>query len=167
MRNTVIKTILVFLMFAMFVATAVSQNLYVKSTDGTQDSYALNTISKLSFSSGNAIVHKTDNSTVEHALSEIRYMSFKDFTGIYQSQKQGDLLIIYPNPVNNLLNIILPSDKLGGELLVIGVDGKTLISRKLVNSQTSIDLSNLPKGIYLCSYLHGTHYETVKIIKQN
>ena len=81
--------------------------------------------------------------------------------------EQANMLTVYPNPANNLLNIILPSDKLGGELQVFGIDGKTLISHKITDSQTALDLNTLPQGIYLCRYVYGTYTETVKVVKQN
>ena len=80
--------------------------------------------------------------------------------------EQANMLTVYPNPANNLLNIILPSDKLGGEMQVFGIDSKTLISHKITNSQTTLDLNALPQGIYLCRYVHGTYTETVKLLNK-
>lgn len=139
----------------------------MRNANETQEIYQLSSISKLSFSASDLIVHKTDNSTVTHAISEIRYMSFRDYVEIFMPREQEDMLTVYPNPVSNLLNINLPSDKLGGDLLVLSLDGKTLMSHKLVDSQTAIDLNALPQGIYFCRYIFGTHSETVKIVKQN
>ncbi len=139
----------------------------MRNANETQEIYQLSSISKLSFSASDLIVHKTDNSTVTHAISEIRYMSFSDHVEIFMPREQEDMLTVYPNPVSNLLNINLPSDKLGGDLLVLSLDGKTLMSHKLVDSQTAIDLNALPQGIYFCRYIFGTHSETVKIVKQN
>jgi hypothetical protein len=94
-------------------------------------------------------------------------MSFSDYVDIFMPREQEDVLTVYPNPASNLLNINLPSDKLGGELHVLSLDGKTLMSHKLVDSQTAIDINSLPQGVYFCRYIYGTHSETVKIIKQN
>ncbi|HPX75093.1 MAG TPA: T9SS type A sorting domain-containing protein [Bacteroidales bacterium] len=166
MKNKFITSILVFVFFVFFVLPISAQSMYI-NTNETQDIYQLSSISKLSFSGGNIVVHKTDNSNVEYVINEIRYMSFSDYTGIYLPSEQEDMLTVYPNPASNLLNINLPSDKLGGDLLVLSLDGKTLMSYKLVDSQTAIDLNTLPQGIYFCRYIYGTHSETVKIIKQN
>ena len=167
MESKFFKSILVFGIFALYVLPVSAQSLYVRNTNETQSVYSLSTISKITFSGGNVIVHKTDNSTVTHAISEIRYMSFSDYVDIFMPREQEDVLTVYPNPASNLLNINLPSDKLGGELHVLSLDGKTLMSHKLVDSQTAIDLNALPQGIYFCRYIFGTHSETVKIIKQN
>ena len=167
MESKFLKSILVFGIFALYVLPISAQSLYVRNTNETQIVYSLSTISKITFSGGNVIVHKTDNSTVTHAISEIRYMSFSDYVDIFMPREQEDVLTVYPNPASNLLNINLPSDKLGGELHVLSLDGKTLMSHKLVDSQTAIDINSLPQGVYFCRYIYGTHSETVKIIKQN
>ncbi|MGI6411828.1 MAG: T9SS type A sorting domain-containing protein [Bacteroidales bacterium] len=167
MESKFLKSILVFGIFALYVLPVSAQSLYVRNTNETQSVYSLSTISKITFSGGNVIVHKTDNSTVTHAISEIRYMSFSDYVDIFMPREQEDVLTVYPNPASNLLNINLPSDKLGGELHVLSLDGKTLMSHKLVDSQTAIDINSLPQGVYFCRYIYGTHSETVKIIKQN
>ena len=167
MESKFFKSILVFGIFALYVLPVSAQSLYVRNANETQEIYQLSSISKLSFSASDLIVHKTDNSTVTHAISEIRYMSFSDYVDIFMPREQEDVLTVYPNPASNLLNINLPSDKLGGELHVLSLDGKTLMSHKLVDSQTAIDLNALPQGIYFCRYIFGTHSETVKIIKQN
>lgn len=161
------RIILVFATFVSYILTASAQNMYVRNTNNTQDIYALSSITKLTFSGGNAIMHKTDNNAAVYAINEIRYISFSNFTGIYTPNEQENILTAYPNPVENILNINLPSDKLGGNLHVLGLDGKTLLIQKLTKNQVAIDLNTLPNGIYLCHYIYGTYSETVKIVKQN
>lgn len=138
MESKFFKSILVFGIFALYVLPISAQNLYVRNANETQEIYQLSSISKLSFSASDLIVHKTDNSTVTHAISEIRYMSFSDYVEIFMPREQEDMLTVYPNPVSNLLNINLPSDKLGGDLLVLSLDGKTLMSHKLVDSKQQL-----------------------------
>src|SRR5690554_282714 len=159
MESKFLKSILVFGIFALYVLPISAQNLYVRNANETQEIYQLSSISKLSFLASDLIVHKTDNSTVTHAISEIRYMSFSDYVDIFMPREQEDVLTVYPNPASNLLNINLPSDKLGGELHVLSLDGKTLMSHKLVDSQTAIDINSLPQGVYFCRYIYGTHSE--------
>ncbi|MGI6410693.1 MAG: T9SS type A sorting domain-containing protein [Bacteroidales bacterium] len=165
-KNKFIKFILAFSCFALYALPVSTQSLYI-TTDATQEVFLLNSISKLSFAGNNLVVHKTDNSTTVFAISNIKHMSFYDYMGIDLLNKQNNILTIYPNPTSNLLNINLPSDKLGGNLLVLSLDGKTLMNHKLVDSQTTIDINTLPQGIYFCRYIHGTDSETIKIIKQN
>ncbi|NLP20518.1 MAG: hypothetical protein GX378_07120, partial [Bacteroidales bacterium] len=64
MESKFLKSILVFGIFALYVLPVSAQSLYVRNTNETQSVYSLSTISKITFSGGNVIVHKTDNSTV-------------------------------------------------------------------------------------------------------
>jgi uncharacterized protein (TIGR02145 family) len=57
-----------------------AQIMYVKESSGTQTAYTLSNIQKMSFSSGNLTVTKTDNSSWVFALSDLRYLNFSDIT---------------------------------------------------------------------------------------
>jgi len=72
----------------------------------------LSNIQKMSFSSGNLTVTKTDNSSGVFALSDLRYLNFSNITDI-TTDLQEDLSVksqqlkVYPNPVGDILNINL------------------------------------------------------------
>jgi len=53
-----------------------AQTMYVKESSGTQAAYTLSNIQKMSFSSGNLTVTKTDNSSGVYALSGLQHLSF-------------------------------------------------------------------------------------------
>ena len=57
-----------------------AQTLYVKESSGTQTAYTLSNIQKMSFSSGNLTVAKTDNSSGVYALSGLKHMNFTSTT---------------------------------------------------------------------------------------
>ena len=147
-----------------------AQTMYVKESSGTQTAYTLSNIQKMSFSSGNLTVTKTDNSSGVFALSDLRYLNFSDITtGLNEPLLvQSQLLRVYPNPVNNTLNIDLTgTDKVEGTLSILNFEGKTLVTRKVSNEGVlSLDISHFPTGIYLCRYSNATEIKTVKIIKQ-
>src|SRR4030042_7049823 len=75
--------------------------LYVKEKTGTQTSFELNGIRKLIFPAGNIMVNKTDGDTRVYALSDIRYLSFIDFTTDVKliDRQESSNLTLYPNPV--------------------------------------------------------------------
>ena len=93
-KTKFIQFVLVFALLAFYVLPVSAQSLYVRNTNETQSVYSLSTISKITFSGGNVIVHKTDNSTVTHAISEIRYMSFSDYVDIFMPREQEDVLTV-------------------------------------------------------------------------
>ena len=66
-----------------------AQTMYVNESSGTQTAYTLSNIQKMSFSSGNLTVTKTDNSSGVYALINLRYLNFSDVS----TDLQGDLSV--------------------------------------------------------------------------
>lgn len=146
-----------------------AQTMYVKESSGTQTAYTLSNIQKMSFSSGNLTVTKTDNSSGVFALSDLRYLNFSDGSGLQEDLSvQSKMLKVYPNPVGDILNINLTGmSETEGTLSILNFEGKTLVTRKVSNEGVlSLDISHFPTGIYLCRYSNATEIKTVKIIKQ-
>jgi hypothetical protein len=144
--------------------------MYVKESSGTQTAYTLSNIQKMSFSSGNLTVTKTDNSSGVYALSDLRYLNFSDITTDLQENLsvQSQQLNVYPNPVGDILNIDLTRmPEAEGILSILNFEGKTVLSRQVSKEGVlSLDISHLPTGIYLCRYSNAAEIKTVKIIKQ-
>ena len=142
-----------------------AQTIYLKQSNGTQTGYTLSNIRKMTFGSGNLIVTKTDNSTGVHALSDLQYLSSIDFlTSVQQANIETVSLLVYPNPVGDVLNINMPE---AGTIQLLNLEGKVIQSKQVnVEGITSFSTEMLPKGIYLCRYTNGVETKTVKIIKQ-
>ncbi len=147
-----------------------AQTMYVKQSNGTQTDYALSNIQKMSFSSGNLTVTKTDNTNSVYALNNLWYFNFTDLsTNIEEPESvQNHMLSVYPNPVTNVLNIDLTGTvQEEGTLFIFNFEGKAVLKWQLSNTGVlSLDISHLPKGLYLCRYANVTETRTVKIIKQ-
>jgi hypothetical protein len=147
-----------------------AQTMYVKQSNGTQTAYALSNIQKMNFSSGNLTVTKTDNTNAVYALNNLRYFNFSDLSTDTEEpvSVQNQMLSVYPNPVTNMLNIDLSgSVQEEGKIRIINFEGKTVLNRQVGHAGVlSLDLSHLPKGLYLCRYANLTETRTVKIIKQ-
>lgn len=147
-----------------------AQTMYVKEKSGTQTDYTLSSIRKMTFSGGNAPVHKSDNSTGVHAISGLRYLNFTDLTiGISESTIQlgHSNLITYPNPVTDVLNIDLTGVMGDGTISILTLEGKEIQTQKTSGSRLiTINFNHLSQGIYLCRYSNATEQKTVKIIKQ-
>jgi hypothetical protein len=147
-----------------------AQTMYVKQSNGTQTDYALSNIQKISFSSGNLTVTKNDNTNVLYALNNLRYFNFTDLSTNMEEplSVRNQTLSVYPNPVSNVLNINLTGTAHeDGTLSIFNFEGKTVLNRQVGYAGVlSLDLSHLPKGLYLCRYANLTETRTVKIIKQ-
>lgn len=147
-----------------------AQTMYVRESNGTQTTYALNEIQKMSFSIGNLTITKTDNSGEVYALDSLRHLNFTDIpTGLEEPLiYHNPILSAYLNPTNDVLNINLKeTGKIAGIITIINFEGKTMLSRQVsIAGVYSFDISRLPKGIYFCRYANETETSTVKIIKQ-
>jgi hypothetical protein len=76
-------------------------------------------------------------------------------------------LIVYPNPVTDVLNIDL-TGKIGeGTISILTLEGKVMQTQNTSGkSLVTLNLSRLTQGIYLCRYSNTLENKTVKIIKQ-
>ncbi len=161
---------MVLLTFIFSLSTVLAQTMYVKESDGTQTAYALSNIQKISFSSGNLTVTKTDNSSGLYALNDLRYLSFTDYITSVEKplSDQTQKLNAYPCPARDVLNIDLTGTTCGeGTISILNSEGKTVLSRQVSQAGVFlIDISHLPEGIYLCLYSNAVKIKTVKIIKQ-
>jgi hypothetical protein len=147
-----------------------AQTMYVKENNGTQTAFALSNIQKMSFSSGNLTVTKTDNTNGVYTLNNLRYLNFTDFSTKIEEPLsfQKQMLSVYPNPVTNVLNIDLTGTvQEEGTLIIFNFEGKAVLNRQVSHAGVlSLNIGHLPKGLYLCRYANVTETRTVKIIKQ-
>jgi hypothetical protein len=56
---------------------------------------------------------------------------------------------IYPNPVNDKINIYIENFEEYFQAIIIGADGKTVLTKYIRDNYTTIDVSTLSKGFYL------------------
>jgi hypothetical protein len=169
MRHKRLKLSAVFLL-GLGLTGLQAQTMYVKENSGTQTAYSLSSIRKMTFSGGNAIIQKTDNSSGFYALSGLSYLNFTDLTtGITEPTAQlgHSNLITYPNPVTDVLNVDLTGVTGEGAISILTIEGKVVQSQSTNgNSMVKINLSHLSQGIYLCRYSSTVEIKTVRIIKQ-
>ena len=97
-----------------------------------------------------------------------RIMNFFD---IYTSEPEvkefmNERLSIFPNPSTN--KVTLSSSAINGntQLSIFNVSGEKVIERQLTNTETQIDISALPRGVYFVRVQDEKRIEVGKIIKQ-
>jgi len=158
------------LLFGLGLTELQAQTLYVKEKSGTQTAYQLSSVRKLTFSSGNVTVLKTDKTTTAYALSGLRYVKFGDITTATTEQFVFDKqeFVSYPNPVSDVLTLDLTSLKnKQGTLRILALDGSELLTYQTTGENTeTVQVNSLPQGIYLCQFANENEIKTLKIIKQ-
>ena len=78
------------------------------------------------------------------------YLSLNTMTGI-QSQKENNILNIYPNPASYKLNIEIanPSE---GMISITDLNGRIVLMQNINSTNTSLDIAGLAKGLYILKY---------------
>lgn len=70
---------------------------------------------------------------------------------------------LFPNPANSFINLNLPENS---ELLIINMSGKTVMQQNANSGLNTIDISNLPSGIYFAKMQGKDLNEIMKFVKQ-
>ena len=102
---------------------------------------------------------ESGNSTDIYYVDDVRFASSLSLIEerIYE-------LIIYPNPVNNILNII--SNDIINSYELFDISGRLILSENQLNKKIfEIDISNLDSDIYFLNTYSETKHESFKILK--
>lgn len=140
-------------------------NVHEKTSANT--TYETNMVQKLTFPGSNLVVTNKDATTSTFTRTNVAYMNFTiNIATEVNTASSFQSINLYPNPAKDFMTIEVPSLSTPSDIQFIGIDGKLVLCSKLVNLKTTISISNLPKGIYLCRYNNGTISSNIKFIKQ-
>ncbi|RKR13504.1 putative secreted protein (Por secretion system target) [Maribacter vaceletii] len=95
----------------------------------------------------------------------------KDCQGI-QEQKifiREDNFTIYPNPIESLLNIDTNVASKNIEIFIYNLSGKLVYTNSFIKDTSTpitIDISNMPRGMYLAKYKYNGESKTISLIKK-
>ncbi len=92
----------------------------------------------------NSLVSFTLNNTIWQYINQLHCGVF----GLKEEAK-GKSLNVYPNPATNILHIeTYEGEHIVGEYRVYNTVGKLLATKKVNSTKLSVDITNLPSGIY-------------------
>ena len=135
-------------------------NLFVRFKSGTQSVSVLSTVDRITFSGGNLLLKKTDASTSSLLLSDISRLTFGLYSAVNEITADQTGLAIYPSPATDYINV---KNAPQGEvhIVIFGLDGTTLVNKKLNSGMRQVDISDLAKGLYLLK-VNNTTFKFVK-----
>jgi hypothetical protein len=146
---------------------AKAQTMYVRPIAGSQTTYPVAEIQKLTFDNGNMLVTNTTGANGTFALSSLRYVSFTDFNLGSTTPVSSNAYMAYPNPARDLLTISGISNMQRLEnIQILSLEGRLLLQQKPANETVQVDISALPQGMYLCKITNGNQQQIIKFIKQ-
>jgi hypothetical protein len=114
----------------------------------------------------NGSIYLQDNATGCNSPEEVQD-SCEAHAGIIDGLLSADKLIIYPNPTHATITIELPTQPSKNTTLTISnTNGQQLITQPINKSQTEIDISHLPTGIYIVKVWNDKEVMVQKVIKR-
>ena len=90
-------------------------------------------------------------------------------TGINQDQGANTTFDVFPNPVNNYLQIVLNEKMVvaATHLKLTDISGKEILSQHISENMTSINVAGFENGIYFLTVNDEQNTFTVKILIQH
>ncbi|MEI6752940.1 MAG: T9SS type A sorting domain-containing protein [Paludibacter sp.] len=169
MKHIKLKTCAVLLLGIGLQVTQAQTSLFVKQKVGVITPFDLGTIKSLTFEAGFVTVNKKDASSSSFERTNVQYMNFgvnpTEIAPI--NEEQNYTLSLFPNPVQDILNVNYSTENPQNTYLeIVGIDGKVALKSSLGNAKSSISVSSLPRGFYVCRIINGTKTTTAKFIKQ-
>ncbi|HNQ59778.1 MAG TPA: T9SS type A sorting domain-containing protein [Bacteroidales bacterium] len=128
------------------------QTITISLMDGTSNTYPLTSISKIYFEGNNLIFNEAN---MPIALDQIRKITFTASSGINIVNSGNTSLVISPNPASDAIKLFnLPNETC--TVYIFDLTGLLVLSCILNPSNTSINVNNLTKGIYLVKVMNST-----------
>ena len=99
-----------------------------------------------------------------------RVLTPEEITNLYNNSlgvndfKQNTTISIYPNPTTNVLNFKSNANMINSDYTIYDQSGKIMKIGKITHENTSIQLNNLPNGIYLLNVENIK--QTFKVLKE-
>ncbi len=85
--------------------------------------------------------------------------------GINEQVFNSTNIAIYPNPANDLILITADSRLLGSNFIITDQLGRQVLTGKLSNETTTVDISSFPVGVYFFQ-VGQENKQTIKVMKQ-
>jgi len=151
----------------LVINSANGQSLFVKEVSGTQSTYTLADLRKLTFSTNNMDVVQ-NSGTQSYPLTNIRYLNFSSIITNVSNvfNKADEQIFLYPNPAKEQFSLMLNASNLSGFRSIVILDSQGKEVYRTAEMKTTIDISFLPDGLYLCLISTIDNTKTIKFIKE-
>ena len=160
------KFYLLILMVTLTGESAFTHNLCVYENQGNKHCILLETIQNLTFSEDHVYVKKTDNTVSDFLIFNVRKIEVR--TNYYTKDKHilivdGEMKI-FPNPVEDMLTIESLSKM--KQIYLFDMYGNLVLKQEIDAHRPTLQLTNLPAGIYNLEIITATGNYEKKIIKK-
>jgi hypothetical protein len=141
-----------------------SQSIIIEEKMGTKTIVSLSAMKSISFVGGNMVVKKQGGTNASFVISGLRKFFFSSSTDINDAPEDvAGAWVVYPNPVNDDLNISIPSGQ-PAQVEIFDSNGRS-VYKEVFYQQAIIDVSFLRSGFYYCSIYTDGMNKKYKLIK--
>ena len=107
-------------------------------------------------------VYKNGNTPPDVLYNQFKISAYTAVLGtdVFDSSK----FVYFPNPVKDFLN--LSSDTIISNIEVFNLIGQKVCSNRWDSNEVKMDMSNLPKGLYMVNVMSNFQTKTLKIVKE-
>jgi hypothetical protein len=164
------------LVSAMLIGTmSFAQSIHFNYTDGTNASYNLEDVRKITFYADVMNLHLLDGSVYAWNVSTIGHYEY-DATSLnlneWISSANAWEVQVYPNPTSTDLHVrfnLPKEDEIS--IALYDMQGKQILEKNMGNKisgehQETLDLKDLPQGTYVCRITGKQNSITKQVVKQ-
>jgi hypothetical protein len=111
-------------------------------------------------------IDRTDDPSFDHQLGidDLSVTPRSTPTGIKKVAGEKAGLLVYPNPVNNVINLEI-SNIVPSSIEVFDMTGRRVISKAIDTNVSAMDVAGLPKGLYMVKVKGAGKTVTSKFLK--
>lgn len=145
-----------------------AQTMYIRTQVGVQTSYDVSTIQKFTFPASGILQVTTNIGSTDYTTIGLRYLNFTNLLlGINSSKLADKNILVYPNPVKELIRFVLPEESESlTSVEIFSLNGTLVLEDKGVGISNQLNVSKLASGLYLCKINSGASIQTIKILKE-
>jgi hypothetical protein len=169
------KTIALLIIAMLFTVGLRAQSIHFNYTDGTNASYNLEDVRKITFDADLMNLHLWDGSVYGWNVSTIGDYQYNESSLNVQewlNSANAWEVVIFPNPTSTNLNVRynLPKED-DITIALFDMQGKLILQKKVGKQvsgeqQQTLDVINLPAGSYVCR-MKGQHQTVTKTVIKN
>lgn len=86
--------------------------------------------------------------------------------GVNNLSPRSNSLVIYPNPSSGIVIIGTSSNTTTGQLSILSIDGREILSQPVIPPKTQVDITTLPAGVYIVRVISDGSVMEGKIVRQ-
>lgn len=151
------KKLLFIISLLAIAVTATAQHMVVEMTDSNNQVVKLESLRQITFNGTTVNIEQTDGTNSSTSMGNIGRIYFGDHSSIADINAQSGNLVEYLTTDEIAIN-----SEAGSTVVIYGLTGTQLLTRRIDTQGETISISGLPQGIYIVK----ANERTTKIIKR-